>query len=142
MIQPILNLLFRSLAISGRFLVLIGIGRYLSETELGTYGLFYTSVILAIYVIGLDFYTFNTRELIAAEPAQRLPLLRDQMIFHLLAYLLIIPLLLPLFYYNMIPFRYMLWFYLILICEHLSQELFRIFTALSKSIFANFQLVQ
>ena len=135
---PILNLLFRGLAIAGRFLVLIGIGRYLSETELGIYGLFYTSIILAIYFIGLDFYTYNTREIIGREYTERLPLLRDQLVFHLLVYLVAIPLLLPVFYYDVIPFRFIIWFYLILIFEHLSQEFFRIFTALSKSVFANF----
>ncbi len=132
------NLVLRGLAISGRFLVLIGIGRYLTEGDLGIYGLFYSTIILSLYFIGLDFYTFSTREIIAAEVTDRLLIVRNQIVFHLLSYIIVLPMLLPVFFYQIIPFEFMIWFFLILIFEHLSQEFFRIFIALSRSVFANF----
>jgi O-antigen/teichoic acid export membrane protein len=133
-----LNLILRGLAISGRFIVLVGIGKYLSEAELGIYGLFHTTVILALYFIGFDFYTYNTREIIAANINARLHMIRDQFIFHFLTYVIAMPILLLVFFYDFIPLNYLSWFYLILIFEHVSQEFYRIFTALSKSVFANF----
>jgi O-antigen/teichoic acid export membrane protein len=132
------NLILRGFAIAGRFLVLIGIGKYLSESDLGTYGLFYSTIILSLYFIGLDFYTFTTREIIAADPADRLRIIRNQFVFHLLSYLVILPVLLPVFFFQIVPFEFMVWFYFVLIFEHLSQEFFRIFIALSRSVFANF----
>jgi len=132
------NLILRGLAIAGRFVVLIGIGRYLSETDLGIYGLFYSTIVLSIYFIGLDFYTFSTREIIAAKGTDRLTFIRNQFAFHLYSYLIILPILLPVFFYDILPVRYMLWFYIVLIFNHLSQEFIRIFIALSRSIFANF----
>ncbi|TFH00432.1 MAG: hypothetical protein E4H13_07510 [Calditrichales bacterium] len=135
---PFLNLFFRGLAVAGRFLILIGIGRFFSTEDFGIYGLFHSTVMLALYFIGFDFYTFNTREIIARAPTSRLSIIRDQFVFHMVSYVVIGPLLLLIFYQEIIPVSYLLWFYLILIMEHVSQELIRIFTALKQSVFANF----
>ena len=132
------NLTFRGLAVLGRFLILIGIGKYLTIEDLGIYGLFYTSVIISIYIIGFDFYTYNTRELIAAKSNQRLHLIFDQFIFHGAFYVILLPALLSIFFMDIIPINYIYLFYLVLIFEHLSQELYRVFTALKKTVFANF----
>ena len=132
------NLLFRSLAMGGRLFILIGIGKFFTVADLGIYGLFHATIMIALYFIGFDFYAFNTRELIAGDIQKRLPLIRDQFIFHFFSYLIIFPLLISVFLYNIIPSTFIIWFYVILLLEHVSQELFRIFTAVSKSIFANF----
>jgi O-antigen/teichoic acid export membrane protein len=133
----LLNLLYRGLGMAGRFVILIGVGKYLSVPDLGIYGLFSASIVITLYFIGFDFYTFNTRELITCEKHKRLALIRDQLLFHLLSYIPILPLLLLIFYKGVVPFHYILWFYIILIAEHFSQEFYRIFTALSETVFAN-----
>jgi len=132
------NLSFRGLAVLGRFLILIGIGKYLTVEDLGIYGLFYTSVIIAIYIIGFDFYTYNTRELIAAKKDKNLHLILDQFIFHAAFYMIMLPALLSIFFMDIVPIKYIYMFYLVLIFEHISQELYRVFTALKKTVFANF----
>lgn len=123
-----------------KFLLIIYIGKYLSVDELGEYGLFVTTITIAIYFLGLDFYTYNTREILAKEKNERLPLIRDQLIFHLLIYVIILPLLLTIFTLGIIDTAFILYFYLILVFEHLSQELYRLYTTLQKPIFANFLL--
>jgi len=123
-----------------KFLLIIYIGKYLSVDELGEYGLFVTTITIAIYFLGLDFYTYNTREILAKEKNKRLPLIRDQFIFHLLVYVIVLPLLLTIFTLGLINTEYILYFYLILVFEHLSQELYRLYTTLQKPIFANFLL--
>ena len=123
-----------------KFLLIIYIGKYLSVDELGEYGLFVTTITIAIYFLGLDFYTYNTREILAKEKSERLPLIRDQFIFHLFVYVIVLPLLLTVFTLGIIKTEFVLYFYLILIFEHLSQELYRLYTTLQKPIFANFLL--
>jgi len=132
------NLSFRGLAVLGRFLILIGIGKYLTVEDLGIYGLFYTSVIISIYIIGFDFYTYNTRELIAAKNDNRLHLILDQLIFHAAFYVILLPALLSIFIMDIVPIKYIYMFYLVLIFEHISQEIYRVFTALKKTVYANF----
>jgi len=123
-----------------KFLLIIYIGKYLSIDELGEYGLFVITVTIAIYFLGLDFYTYNSREILAKEEKKRLALIRDQFIFHLLVYVVVLPLLLSVFLLGLIDIEYLLYFYLILVFEHLSQELYRLYTTLKKPIFANFLL--
>ena len=123
-----------------KFLLIIYIAKYLSVDELGEYGLFVTTITIAIYFLGLDFYTYNTREILAKEKNERLPLIRDQFIFHLLVYVIVLPLLLTVFTLGIINTEFIVYFYLILVFEHLSQELYRLYTTLQKPIFANFLL--
>ena len=134
------NLFLRGLSLVSRFVLIVYIGKYLSTSELGVFGLFSTTVTLALLLLGLDFYTYNTREILCKSDSERLPLIRDQFVFHLLTYVVLLPLLLIVFYKNIIPYKFILFFYLILVFEHISQEFFRLFTCLSKTLFANFTL--
>jgi len=138
--SSIMNLGLRGISMLAKFLLIIYIGKYLSVDELGEYGLFVTTITIAIYFLGLDFYTYNTREILAKEKDERLPLIRDQFIFHLLVYVLVLPLLLTVFTMGLIQTQFIIYFYLILVFEHLSQELYRLYTTLQKPIFANFLL--
>ncbi|WP_457593293.1 oligosaccharide flippase family protein [Hydrogenimonas sp.] len=138
--SSILNLGLRGLSMLAKFLLIIYIGKYLSVDELGEYGLFVTTITIAIYFLGLDFYTYNTREILSKPQEERFPLIRDQFIFHLIVYVVILPLLLSVFAIGIIETRYIVYFYLILIFEHLSQELYRLYTTLQKPIFANMLL--
>ena len=133
----VINLGLRGLSMLAKFLLVIYIGKYLSVDGLGEYGLFVTTITIAIYFLGLDFYTYNTREILAKEKNERLPLIRDQFIFHLLVYVVVLPLLLTVFAFGLVETKYIVYFYLILIFEHLSQELYRLYTTLQKPIFAN-----
>ncbi len=140
LITILLNLALRGLSLGGKFLLIFFIGKYLTVNELGVYGIFNTSVMLGFFLLGLSFYSYNTREVLAADPDKRLPYVRDQFVFHLIAYLLLLPFFYLLFVYNVIPRDYVWYFYILLVMEHLAQEYFRLFTVFSKVIFANFLL--
>jgi O-antigen/teichoic acid export membrane protein len=88
----------------------------------------------------MDFYTYNTRELIGQEKSKQLIFIRDQFIFHILSYTIVLPLLFMIFIFDIVDYQYIFYFYIILILEHLSQELFRLYITLSMSIFANILL--
>ena len=138
--SSILNLGLRGLSMLAKFLLVIYIGKYLSVEDLGEYGLFITTITIAIYFLGLDFYTYNTREILAKEKDQQLQLIRDQFIFHILVYVIVLPILLTVFTFGLIKREFIAYFYFILIFEHISQEFYRLYITLQKQIFSNFLL--
>lgn len=139
--QKILNLSLRLLAMGAKFLLVIFIGKYLSSEALGEYGLFFSTITISIFFLGMDFYVFNTRELIAATQKDiRAILIRDQFVFYIFTYTIFFPLLLIVFLLNVIEFKYIVLFYIVLVVEHISQELYRLFITLSRQTLATFLL--
>lgn len=134
------NLALRLLSMGAKFLLIAGIAKTLGTDKLGEYGLFTVAITILLYFIGFDFYTFSSREILDKECNQQKWLLRDQFIFHVLSYVIIFPIVFFLYFINVISAEYMLIFISILVLEHFSQELYRIFVLLSRSLVANFLL--
>jgi O-antigen/teichoic acid export membrane protein len=134
------NIFLRGLTLAGKFLVLLTIAHYLPPEEVGVWGLMNVTITISLYFLGLDFYTFNTREILALDEPQQTPLIRDQIIFHGLVYIIILPALLTVFIGGVIPWKYAIWFYILLVLEHLSQEATRILITLSRPTMANLVL--
>ena len=134
-------MIFRGLTLASKFLFIIFIGKYsIDESNLGIFGLISTSVALLVYVIGFDFYVFNTREILKTQ-TNRISKIKNQLFFHLLAYLIIIPIsFFLIFKFGFISIEYVWLLLVLLISEHLGQELYRLFTTLEKSIIANIML--
>ncbi len=108
---------------------------------MGVFGIFQTTVMLMIYILGFDFYTYNTRELLKKEKEGDPSFyIGNQMVFHGAVYLLVLPCSLFLFFYDVIDTEYLLYFYAILVAEHLSQEIYRILIVLKKSVVASLTL--
>lgn len=135
------NIFFRGLTLVSKFIFVLFLGKYsLDEVNLGIYGLFVTSITMLIYFIGFDFYVFNTREIIASKD-NILDKVINQLYFHIAVYLLVIPLAtFSLIFFDIIPVNFLLVFLVLIIAEHLGQELYRLFTALEKSVMANIML--
>jgi O-antigen/teichoic acid export membrane protein len=134
------NIILRGSTMISKFLLLLVMARYLPASDVGIYGLFAGTVAIAVYVLGLDFYVYNTREILAHDGVDRVVLIRDQLIFHGIAYAVVLPLLLGVFVGRFIPWQYIGWFYGVLVFEHLSQESYRILIILSRPIAANIVL--
>ncbi len=135
-----LNLIYRGLTILCKFLLSILIVNKLSVEDLGVYGIFQTTITLLVYLLGFDFYTYNMRELIKNEKESIDFYIGNQIVFHALIYLVCLPFTFFLFLWNVIDLQYFVYFYLILISEHISQEIYRILIALKKSVAASFTL--
>ena len=111
------------------------------EINLGIFGLVVTSITLLIYLIGFDFYVFNTRQIINNHRKGLSNKISNQLYFHLVGYLLIIPLsTYILVELEVIPATYLWVFIFLVVAEHLGQEYYRLFTALEKSVLANILL--
>ena len=130
------SVILRAFIIFGKFIFITSLAKYFSTEDLGTYCLFFSSVVVATLFIGFDFYTFNTRAFILLEPIKKIDAIRDQFGFHLISYLLSIPLLLLFFKFDILPQSVIIWFILIIISEHLCTELYRLLIIQFKPISA------
>lgn len=113
------------------------LARYITPEHLGIYGLMTATINLSLYLLGMDFYVYNTREILARKNGDFSKLIRDQFIFHGILYVFILPIFLLLFIVKLLSWDYVLWFYGLLVLEHLSQEVCRLFITLSRPVLAN-----
>lgn len=135
----LINLILRFSSLAGKFVLVFVIAKFLDLKELGIYGILNTTVTLGVFLIGLEFYNFSTREFINNKD-QLGKLVRDQFVFHLISYIISTPLVYLIFFFDILPLEYYLLFTFVLILEHLNQEIYRILVAFSKLVEANIAL--
>jgi len=136
----IYNLLIRGATLASRFVLVIFIAKFLSTEELGAYSLFAASITYALFFVGMDFYTFSSREILSVDKSLWFGIVKNQFVFYLLFYFIGFPLIYSLFYFGFLPKQLILWFYLILVAEHLAQESMRLLVVFDKAFLANISL--
>lgn len=132
-----LSILFRSLCLLSKFVFMLYLAKTLPVVEVGTYGIVTTTIILALQIIGIDFYSYNTRELLKVNVDKQVVYIRDQWCVHLLTYVVFLPFFLLLFKFHVLSWSLLLWFYILLVLEHNAQEIDRLLVTLSMSVMAN-----
>lgn len=138
--MKIYNLLIRGATLASRFVLVIFIAKFLSAEELGAYSLFAASITYALFFVGMDFYTFSSREILSVQKSLWFGIVKNQIVFYLLFYIIAFPLIYSLFYFGFLPKQFILWFYFILVAEHLAQESMRLLVVLDKAFLANIAL--
>ena len=134
----ILNIFLQGTTLLARFGFVFFLAKYLSPAEIGYYGLFSVAIGYSIYFVGLDFYTYLTREIILTPMEKRAALLKGQVALSLILYVVFIPA--ALFFvvkYSDWPYYLMWWFFPILVVEHFNQEMGRLLVALSEQVTAS-----
>jgi O-antigen/teichoic acid export membrane protein len=111
--------------------------KYLELSDLGLYSLVGVTISYGIYLLGLDFYTFTTRELIGLNEKGAAKYIIGQIRFCLLSYLFFFIPLLTLFQFEFLPWNVIGIFFVLLLSEFISQELTRILIAMEKTIIAS-----
>jgi len=122
---------------ASKFFLVFLLAALLEPSELGIYGLFVATISYAVYPLGFDFYTYSTREILKTQRNSWGGILKSQGALHLTLYFLVLPLLSLLFLFDVLPGEMALYFYALLITEHLNQEFIRFFTAISKPLTAS-----
>jgi len=130
------GVLLRLISIGGKFLLLMFIAKYMTLEDLGVYGLFVSTSSLAMFVLGFEFHGYATRELIKHDTLTRSQVIWNQGRFHGVAYLLVMPLFISIFWLNVLPWNLVVWFYIILVGTHITQELSRILIAIYRPLSA------
>jgi O-antigen/teichoic acid export membrane protein len=136
--KSVANMALRSFSMAARFLLMIGLAHYLAPADVGIFTLMYASTTLGILLLGARFDVYSTRAICSNERTNPAVIIRDQIIFHLLVYALILPLMLLVFAAHILPWQLVGWFYILLILEHAGQECNRLFVALGQPLRATF----
>lgn len=134
------NMFLRGLTLAARFLLIFFLARYLEPAEVGVYGLFTATIGYAFYFLGFDFYAYSTRELLGRDRSEWGWMLKSQGALTLILYLIFLPILMILFLIDLLPWTIAGWFFVLLLLEHVNQELGRLLNAMSKQIAASVSL--
>src|SRR5882724_1415591 len=82
-------LILRGLTLASRFLLSLVLARMLSPAEMGQYGLLTAVLAFALLAIGLEFYSYTFREMVAATPVERTRIIADQIFLAAIALLVV-----------------------------------------------------
>lgn len=132
-----LNLLFRFMTLGAKMLLSFFVLKYISEADFGIYNLIAKTLTLSIVLLGLDFYTYSSRDILQGEKDEQGQKVRDQFAFYLLSYVVFLPLLSLVFFFELIEWEYIVWFYLLLVLDHFTQELYRVLLVFKKPVVAS-----
>lgn len=128
----IFNISLRALSILLKFLLLLIISRYLEPQEVGYFGLLTAAILTAVYPLGFNFYSYSTREIIKSKKERWYGILKNKHYLFCVTYLIFLPLYVFIFIFELLPWKYSLFFFLLLIIEHLGQESYRFLVAISR----------
>lgn len=136
----IINIGLRGLTLGTRMLMVIFLARYLGPADLGLYGLFIVTIAFSMYPLGFEFYTFSSRAIVKVKKYEMRQILKNQLCFHGAVYVIALPLLCIIFYYGILPQEYAVLFFMLVVLEHLNQEVMRLLVALQNQLAASFAL--
>lgn len=135
--QKKINVFLRLLTLTSRFLLIFFLAKYLSTTDLGIYGLFTITISYSMYIVGMDFYTYSTREIARLKNQKSGLFLKSQVLLSIYLYLIFVPLAIFFFIKNQAINQLLFWFFPLLILEHLNQEITRILTIFNEQILSS-----
>lgn len=134
------NLALRGATLASKFLLVFFLARFLTANDLGLYGLLSATVAYALYLVGLDFYIYTTREISKIGERQFGGLLKNQIFLTAVLYAVFLPALLLIFATKLLPWELAAWFFALLVLEHINQELSRLLITLSQQNSASISL--
>lgn len=135
--NKVINVILHGTTLATRFMFIFFLAKYLDPAAVGYYGLFTATVGYAIYFVGLDFYTYVTREVIKTPVDQRGQLVKSQAALSGVLYLVLWPFAIVFLYHSGWPGHLVWWFFPILLLEHFNQEISRFLVAMSEQITAS-----
>lgn len=130
----------RGLTLVSKFLLIFFLARFLEPIEVGLYGLVAATTGYALYLVGFDFYTYTTRELLKTDRSLWGRMLKGQFVLTLVLYAIFGPVLLLIFASGLLPWAFAGWFFVLLALEHFSQELSRLLITISEPLWASIVL--
>ncbi|MHA6672106.1 MATE family efflux transporter [Enterobacter mori] len=138
--KSLFMLALRGATLASKFLLITYLAKYSTFETLAEYSIIAVTVSYLLYVLGFDFYSYSSREIIKTTFHKSGGLLLNQFSFYVVMYLLSIPLIYLLKLYGIIDSNIIFIFYFLLISEHLAQEFMRLLVINNKAFLANLQL--
>jgi O-antigen/teichoic acid export membrane protein len=136
-LSRVANVSLRGLTLVSKFVLLLALAKYMTLVEVGQYGVLAATVGYALFILGLDFYTYSTREMLNVDRTLWPAMLRNQAVFYVACYATMLPVFyVALEWSDAFSDRLVVWFIVLVILEHLSQELSRLLVAMSLPVSA------
>lgn len=110
-----------------------------SETGFGEYSLVATTILLLVFLIGMDFYSYANRAVLAPDSNPQ-KIIFNQFSLYVVLYVLMLPVVYLIFKSIQFNRNYFWLFYLVLITEHLNFEFYRLMFVFKKPLAANINL--
>lgn len=120
------SVLLRAATLFSKFALVIMLAKLIPEGDVGLYGLLSAAIGYAIFVVGFEFYTYSTREMIAYPREQWGWMLKNQVVLTVLVYILFLPVIYLLYHLGILPAGTEFWFISLLVVEYVSQEINRV----------------
>ena len=136
----LLNIIIRGISMVSRFLLIIVLAKLLSPSDLGLFGLLVAGISFAVLLVGFDYYAYSNREILATKSEDYSIIIFNQIYAYVPLYLLFIPIAIFLSYYDFLPHGYFLWFFILMIVEHISLEQNRLLNTMQKQLSASIVL--
>ncbi|MDN5873138.1 MAG: hypothetical protein L0H29_01985 [Sinobacteraceae bacterium] len=130
------NIGLRGLALGSKFVLLFFLARFLPPAQIGLYGLVTASISYGVMTLGLDFYTYATRQMLSNDRNLWATYIRDQTAAYGVVYFFELPLFLFLFGFGVLPWELAGWFFALLVCEHIARELNRLLVVVGRPVLA------
>lgn len=136
----IANMAMRALAMGSRFALVFVMAKLLEPANVGIFGLFLATVSFSVLLIGGDYYTYAQRELMSVPRERWSFVLQHHALASGLLYVVLLPPQLLLFWFDLLPANMLAWFFLLLVVEHLAQEINRLLVAMQRPLAASWVL--
>lgn len=140
LITRILNVALRGLSMGSRLILIFALAKFLTPAELGLFGLMLATVSYSVLVVGADYYTFSQRELLARPPEKWSVVIQHQIKAQLFLYAILLPAQSVIFVFDLMDWQYALWFFALLVLEHIAQEINRLLVAMHRQLMASWVL--
>jgi O-antigen/teichoic acid export membrane protein len=135
-LQKLIAIALRGGGILGKFLLTFLLTKKISLEFQGEFSLMNANIALLVIFIGFDFYIYSNR-LIVKDKSSLIFIFKNSLVFYLCSYLILIPICYLLLKIGLVPKEVLIIFFILSVLEHLGQELFRIYIAIEKVVFAN-----
>lgn len=136
----LLNVSIRVLVLISRFLFVFALAKLLEPSQVGQYGLLVAAVGYSLYFVGLDFYSYTSRQVAGGDRSLWGRYIKSQTALSGLLYFVFLPFFLIIFAAAWLPWSLAGWFFVILIFEYACLEVMRFFIAASQQLSASLVL--
>ncbi len=128
----------RGISVLAKFLFTTFYFKY-SEVAFGEYSLVATTIVLLVFLMGMDFYSYANRAIL--EPGSHpQKIIFNQFVLYIILYIILLPVVYLIFKLEHFLMHYFWLFYLVLITEHLNLEFYRLMFVFKKPLAANINL--
>lgn len=135
-----LNVSLRALSMGSRFVLIFVLAKLLDPAEVGLFGLMLVTVSFSVLVVGADYYIYAQREMLA-RPVEQWPfVIQHQIKAQLVLYGVLLPAQVLIFVFGLMDWQYAIWFFALLLTEHIAQEMNRLLVAMHKQLLASWVL--